>query len=326
MGERAAAKTIATQQALIQNQGKNLYVKHLDDTMTDETLQQLFSPYGAIATCSVARFPGSGAAKGYGFVVFEQKEAAANAQRELHNKVIGTRPLYVAVAQNRDARIKMLEQQSRNRVQAASMGGAPGGGPRGGANNMMGGPNGMNLPRPPMGGRGGMPPNMPPPMMAPNGMPMPPRGFPGGFPGMPGAMPPYGFPGQQGGYNQPRGPRHNNQHNNNNQNNNNNNQNSGNNNNNNQTSGASNSNATAGLPSLQELSKMTPEEQKNTLGERLFVQVQTIHQPQAAKITGMLLEMDVSEIIHIIENESVLRAKVNEALAVLRDYGVSTQN
>merc|ERR1712000_729884 len=174
---------------------------------------------------------------------------------------------------------------------------------------------------PPMGGRGGMPPNMPPPMMAPNGMPMPPRGFPGGFPGMPGAMPPYGFPGQQGGYNQnrgPRGPRHNNQHNNNNQN-------SGNN-NNNQTSGASNSNATAGLPSLQELSKMTPEEQKNTLGERLFVQVQTIHQPQAAKITGMLLEMDVSEIIHIIENESVLRAKVNEALAVLRDYGVSTQN
>merc|ERR1712000_117448 len=298
MGERAAAKTIATQQALIQNQGKNLYVKHLDDTMTDETLQQLFSPYGAIATCSVARFPDSGASKGYGFVVFEQKEAAANAQRELHNKVIGTRPLYVAVAQNRDARIKMLEQQSRNRVQAASMGGAPGGGPRGGANNMMGGPNGMNLPRPPMGGRGGMPPNMPPPMMAPNG-----------------------FPGQQGGYNQnrgPRGPRHNNQHNNNNQN-------SGNN-NNNQTSGASNSNATAGLPSLQELSKMTPEEQKNTLGERLFVQVQTIHQPQAAKITGMLLEMDVSEIIHIIENESVLRAKVNEALAVLRDYGVSTQN
>lgn len=40
----------------------------------------------------------------------------------------------------------------------------------------------------------------------------------------------------------------------------------------------------------------------------------------AGKITGMLLEMDNSELVHLVENPDAMDAKVNEALAVLNDF------
>lgn len=56
------------------------------------------------------------------------------------------------------------------------------------------------------------------------------------------------------------------------------------------------------------------------LGERLFPLIQNTHSDQAGKITGMLLEMDNSELLHLLEDTNALSAKVNEAVKVLSDH------
>lgn len=62
-----------------------------------------------------------------------------------------------------------------------------------------------------------------------------------------------------------------------------------------------------------------PQTQKDMLGERIFPIVQTIYQQEAGKITGMLLEIDNSEILHLLEHHDSLLAKAEEAVAVLRE-------
>lgn len=57
--------------------------------------------------------------------------------------------------------------------------------------------------------------------------------------------------------------------------------------------------------------------QKQILGERLFRLIQKFKIPQlASKITGMLLELDNSEILHLIESNDALRSKVRNTFII----------
>ena len=55
------------------------------------------------------------------------------------------------------------------------------------------------------------------------------------------------------------------------------------------------------------------------LNERLFPLIQAMHPTIAGKITGMLLEIDNSE-LHMLESPESLRSKVDEAVTVLQAH------
>merc|ERR1712129_69075 len=65
------------------------------------------------------------------------------------------------------------------------------------------------------------------------------------------------------------------------------------------------------------LAQAPPSEQKQMLGERLFPLIQSMFPELAGKITGMLLEIDNSELVHMLEHKESLTSKVEEAVAVL---------
>jgi len=54
------------------------------------------------------------------------------------------------------------------------------------------------------------------------------------------------------------------------------------------------------------------------LGEQLYPLVEQLEHDQAGKVTGMLLEMDQTEVLHLIESPEALKLKVAEAMEVLR--------
>jgi len=56
------------------------------------------------------------------------------------------------------------------------------------------------------------------------------------------------------------------------------------------------------------------------LGERLFPLIQNMQPDLAGKITGMLLEIDNTELLHMLESRESLKAKVEEAIAVLQAH------
>merc|ERR1711974_423188 len=68
------------------------------------------------------------------------------------------------------------------------------------------------------------------------------------------------------------------------------------------------------------LAAAPPPEQKQMLGERLFPLIQRMYPDLAGKITGMLLEVDNSELLHMLEHQESLKAKVEEAVAVLQAH------
>nr|XP_009513246.1 PREDICTED: polyadenylate-binding protein 1-like [Phalacrocorax carbo] len=68
------------------------------------------------------------------------------------------------------------------------------------------------------------------------------------------------------------------------------------------------------------LAAAPPQEQKQMIGERLYPLIHTMHPTLAGKITGMLLEIDNSELLLLLESPDSLRSKTEEAVAVLQAH------
>ncbi|KAJ4825388.1 poly(A) binding protein Pab2 [Turnera subulata] len=316
-------------------QGANLYIKNLDDSIGDEKLKELFSPFGTITSCKVMRDP-NGISRGSGFVAFSTPEEANRALLEMNGKMVVSKPLYVALAQRKeDRRARLQAQFSQMRPVAMPPSVAPRmpmyptGGPGLGQQIFYGqAPPAIIPPQPGFGYQQQLVPGM-----RPGGAPMPnffvpmvqqgqqgqrpggrraggaqqsqqpvplmqqqvlPRGRiyrypPGrGLPDVPmtgvaGGMisVPYdmgGMPLRDAGLSQPV------------------------------PIGAL---ATA-------LANASSEQQRTMLGENLYPLVEQLEPDAAAKVTGMLLEMDQPEVLHLLESPEALKAKVAEAMEVLR--------
>eukprot|EP00934_Nitzschia_sp_Nitz4_P004226 Nitzschia sp. Nitz4//scaffold88_size82704//25383//27425//NITZ4_005287-RA/size82704-processed-gene-0.48-mRNA-1//1//CDS//3329559479//4216//frame0 len=318
-------------------QGVNLYIKNLDDNVTDDQLRDEFSAMGTITSARVMKDMKDGRSRGFGFVCFSTPEEATRAVNEMNGKLIANKPIFVALAQRREVRRAQLEAQHANR-------GGPGGpgqpgmmrGPMGGPMGYPGmpmymqrpGPGGAMQPAYPMampqmmgpGGRGGQRPGFPMMQGGQGAYPMPyggmmpqggrGRGVPQGRGGGRGGRGPVSMagrgpaPGQQIKFNQqvrnaqpnmqapPPQP-------------------------------AAPQMMAEGALTASALASASPEMQKNMIGERLYP---LIHQSQpdlAGKITGMLLEMDNSELLHLLESPEALNAKITEAIQVLEAHQAS---
>lgn len=312
--------------------GVNLYVKNLGDDIEDERLNREFSKYGKITSAKVMR-DHNGKSRGFGFVCFTTNEEATKAVSEMNNRMLDGKPLYVALAQRKEDRRQQLEQQYAAR---------------------------SKMPQPQMfppqaapmfyqGQGAGMPPQrmIYPQQLVPRRWNMPMMGRPTqhiqyqlmplnnshGRPpragrGRGGRTPPPGKPGQQGQQQSPQQQR--------------------------QQGGRAPQNfkyeqnvrnrnqpnaqmahnvpppAQSEVPSaavnaqqpltVKELAAAPLELQKQMIGERLFPLVKNREPNLAGKITGMLLEMDNSELLHLLESDGALQEKIAEALAVLSQH------
>ena len=102
------------QQKRQETKGVNLFVKSLEDEITDELLRTHFVPFGVITSCKVMR-DDTNHSKGFGFVCYATPEEATKAVTELNGKIIITKPLYVTIAQRKEERRALLIQQFVNR-------------------------------------------------------------------------------------------------------------------------------------------------------------------------------------------------------------------
>ncbi|XP_053670540.1 polyadenylate-binding protein 4-like [Anopheles nili] len=99
--------------------GVNLYVKNLDDTIDDERLRKEFAPYGTITSAKVML--DEGRSKGFGFVCFSAPDEATKAVTEMNGRIVGSKPLYVALAQRKEERKSHLASQYIQRVNSLRM-------------------------------------------------------------------------------------------------------------------------------------------------------------------------------------------------------------
>ncbi|XP_071144526.1 polyadenylate-binding protein 1-like isoform X2 [Mytilus edulis] len=104
-------------------QGVNLYVKNLDDNIDDERLRKEFSQFGTITSAKV--MSEGGRSKGFGFVCFSSSKEANNAIIQMNGKIVVTKHLYVSVAQRKEDRKAHLASQYMQRIASIRIQGQP---------------------------------------------------------------------------------------------------------------------------------------------------------------------------------------------------------
>jgi len=331
------------QERMNKYQGVNLYIKNLDDTIDDERLKKEFSRFGTITSAKV--MTENGRSRGFGFVCFSAPDEATKAVTEMNGSIVGSKPLYVALAQRREERRMHLTNQHMQRIATSRVHPQmPLPFPNGMSGMMSYLPTAMGPSQPrnffpptampayrqpqprwssaataggmrPQGGAQMINMQMPQSAMAAahrsaamagvasrSGMPMPARPMPasnqmmtgGAVRTQVGGQPPQATAFTRTARNMPI----------------------------NSQPGFANSIVVAGQEPLTPaaLANATPQEQKQMLGERLFPLIQNMHPDLAGKITGMLLEIDNTELLHMLESRESLKAKVEEAIAVLQAH------
>ncbi|XP_077287443.1 poly(A) binding protein [Arctopsyche grandis] len=313
-------------------QGVNLYVKNLDDTIDDERLRKEFMSFGTITSVKVMLEDGR--SKGFGFVCFNSPEEATKAVTEMNGRIMGSKPLYVALAQRKEERkahlaSQYIQRMSNVRVQQMSMGQI----------YQAGGGGGYFVPTIPPAQRFYGPAQMTPMRASPRWQAQPPvrpnaQATAPAYSNMQGTFRPTPrapnqaalrnslaarpITGQQGAAAGVRAPMSV------------------------ATGRPASYKYTANMrnpPAPQQavhiqgqepltasmLASAPLQEQKQMLGERLFPLIQRMHAELAGKITGMLLEIDNSELLHMLEHGESLKAKVEEAIAVLQAHQAKQQ-
>jgi len=315
------------QERIQRYQGVNLYVKNLDDSITDDLLREHFSQFGSITSAKVMtdtdlegrrKEGGDGKdnttrSKGFGFVCFSSPEEATKAVTEMNGRILASKPLYVALAQRKEDRKAHLQQQYMQRVttgirmqafQSTNQ-------PQYVAQHMA-----YPIPQGPF-------------MTRPNMIRPTPRWTATGPQQYPSMVRPLGPRPQNSGirtiapmnrfqgYSGPRPIRT-------------------------SKNFTYTTNVRNPIPTHQQAPEETPaqeahaeqltasmlagappQEQKQMLGERLYPYIQGMHPELAGKITGMLLEIENSELLSMLDfktNPTLLNEKVNEAVTVLGQH------
>ncbi|KAM3850388.1 polyadenylate-binding protein 1A-like isoform 2-T2 [Diretmus argenteus] len=272
-------------------QGLKLYVQNLDD-LDDERLRKEFSPFGTITSAKVIMK--GGRSRGFGFVCFSSPEEATKAMTEMNGRIVATKPLYVALAQHKKERQAHLTNQYMQRM--ATVRAVP---------NPVLNP---YQPAPPSGyfmaaipQAQNRPATQVPHMMTSQCMPTQALGQRPASASATAApvcaMPQYKY---AAGIRNPQQPM------------------------------ASQPQVPMQQPAVhvqgQEpltasmLAAAPPQEQKQMLGERLLPLILNMNPALANKITGMLLGIDSSELLPMLESPESLRSKVDEAVALLQAH------
>ncbi|XP_045151429.1 polyadenylate-binding protein 1-like [Echinops telfairi] len=216
--------------------------------------------------------------KGFGFVCFSSPEEATKAVTEMNGRIVGTKPLYVALAQRKEERRAILSNQYMQRLSTIRALGSPLlGSFQQPASYFL-----PSVPQPPARsayfGSGTMAPIRPPPRWS--AQPLRPSCDLEGAGSVPRIqvvlmappVPPWG-----GGSQPPR---------------------------------------ERCAPALK---------RGSSTGERLYPLISRVHPELAGKITGMLLEIDNSELLLMLESPESLSAKIQEALTVLQAHQATEQ-
>ena len=83
---------------------KNIYVGNLPYSMSDESLQDIFNPYGEVTSARVIKDKFTSRSRGFGFVEMANDDEADKAIAELNGKSIDGRDLKVSEARPREDR------------------------------------------------------------------------------------------------------------------------------------------------------------------------------------------------------------------------------